>query len=184
MVGDNKSMDKESEGKALIGRFIELRKKYGPTQGKFGEKLGISDVSVSKIESGKITLNDKHVKLICGTLGVNEAWLREGTGPMFSEEIPGQKQLLEAFRQLSPDGRKAAIKLIEALLDSELERTFDEGYKAGMRGLAKETAPKQALGDTTKPLEASQEAKPTLDTEKGESPSIGPSLEKDEDTGS
>lgn len=170
-------MDKESESKTLIGRFIELRKKYGPTQGKFGEKLGISDVSVSKIESGKITLNEKHVKLICGTLGINEAWLKEGTGPMFSEEIPGQKQLLEAFRQLSPDGRKAAIKLIEALLDSELERTFDEGYRAGMRGLTREKVSKQAPEDAIKPLEASQEAKPE------ESPGIGPSPEKDGETG-
>jgi transcriptional regulator with XRE-family HTH domain len=149
-------MDKESEDKAWIGRFIELRKKYGPTQGKFGEMLGISDVSVSKIESGKITLNEKHVKLVCGTLGINETWFKEGKGPMLSEEIPGQKKLLEAFRKLSPAGRKAAIKLIEALLESEIDRAFEEGVRG--QGVAREKKPpKQAPGGTTPPPEAPQE---------------------------
>jgi transcriptional regulator with XRE-family HTH domain len=121
---DNQNMDNE-----LIKRFIELRKKCGPTQAKFGMMVGLSDGSVSRLESGQITLTEKHIKLICGTLGVNEAWLKEGVGSMFSEEIPGQQQLLEAFRKLSPTGRKAAIKLIEALLDLELERAFDEGVR-------------------------------------------------------
>jgi transcriptional regulator with XRE-family HTH domain len=150
----------------LINRFIELRKKRGLTQSNFGRLIGLSDGSVSRIESGQVTLSEKHIKLVCGTLGVNEAWFRDGVGPIFTEEAPGEKQLLEAFRQLTPDGRKAAIKLIEALLDSELERAFDEGYKAGNRGLAKEAA-QNAPGGAAKPLEAPQEA------EKGVNPIHG-----------
>jgi transcriptional regulator with XRE-family HTH domain len=143
----------------LIKRFIELRKNKGPTQAKFGKLLGLSDGTISLIESGQIILNEKHIKLVCGTLGVNEAWFKDGVGPIFTEEAPGEKQLLEAFRKLSPDGRKAAIKLIETLLDLELERAFDEGYRTGNRGLAKEIAPP--------PPEAPQEA------EKGVNPVHG-----------
>jgi transcriptional regulator with XRE-family HTH domain len=144
----------DTEG--LIRRFIELRKKHGPTQAKFGQMIGVSDVTVSLIESGKIKINDKHIKLVCGTLGINETWLKTGEGSMFTEEIPGQKQLLEAFRHLSPDGRKAAIKVVEALLNSELEKTFDDGYRAGMRGIPKENTP----GGMTRPPEAPGGAKP------------------------
>jgi transcriptional regulator with XRE-family HTH domain len=154
-------MDEESKNQALIGRFIELRKKYGPTQGKFGKKLGISDVSVSKIEAGKIALNEKHVKLICGALGISETWFRDGIGPMLKEEAPGEKQLLEAFRSMSPEGRRLALRLIEDLLESERERQWGS-----------DTA-QNDTGGTTLPLEVPQEDK-TLDTEKGGSPGIGP----------
>jgi transcriptional regulator with XRE-family HTH domain len=81
----------DTEG--LIRRFIELRKNNGPTQAKFGNLLGVSDVTISRIESGQIVINEKHIKLVCGALGVNEAWLKTGKGPVFAEEVPGQKQL-------------------------------------------------------------------------------------------
>jgi transcriptional regulator with XRE-family HTH domain len=129
----------------LIRRFIELRKKRGLTQGKFGELIGVSDVTISKIESGKITLNEKHIKLICGSLGINEAWFRNGTGPMLTEEAPGERQLLEAFHKMSPEGRRLAIKLIEDLLESEQRKGAD--------------ASQNVPGDTTRPPEAPQEAK-------------------------
>jgi transcriptional regulator with XRE-family HTH domain len=146
-MGDNQNMDKESEGKALIKRFIELRKKYGPTQAKFGNMLGLSDGSISLMESGKITLNEKHIRLICGALGISEAWFREGIGPMLTGEVPGEKQLIEAFRSLSPEGRRVALKLIETLLESEKERQDSPDIA--------QNAPEY----TTLPLEAPQEAK-------------------------
>ena len=126
-----------------IDRLIELRKHLGLTQARLGQLVGLSDGSVSRIESGQTIIGDKHIKLICGTLGINETWLKTGEGPMFTEEIPGQKQLLEAFRQLSPGGRKTAIKVAEVLLDSEAERAFEEGYREGLRGLDK--IPKSAI---------------------------------------
>jgi transcriptional regulator with XRE-family HTH domain len=153
---NTQNMDKESED-ALIGRFIDLRKKYGPTQGKFGEMLGLSDGSVSRLESGQIAMTEKHIKLVCGALGINEAWFREGKGPMLTEEAPGEQQLLAAFRSMSPEGRRLALKLIEDLLESEREQ--QKGADAFQN----------APGGATQPPEAPQEAKPASDTEKGES---------------
>jgi transcriptional regulator with XRE-family HTH domain len=106
----------------IIKRFVELRKKHGPTQAKFGKKLGLSDGTISTIESGLRPINEKHVKLICGTLGINETWLKEGIGPMSAEEVLGEKQLIQAFRDLSPEGRRLALKLIIDLLESEQEQ--------------------------------------------------------------
>ena len=157
----------------LIRRFIELRKKWKLTQMDFGKLFGFSSGSVSRIESGQIALNEKNIKLICSTLGINEAWFREGTGPMFTEEAPGEKQLLEAFRKMSPTGRKLALKLIEDLLESEQEKP--EGADPSPN----------APGGMTLPLEAPQEAKGQESTDKGKgaNPGIGPKAEKDGDTG-
>lgn len=132
----------------LIRRFIELRKQHGLTQAKFGKILGLSDGSVSRLESGQIALSKKHIKLICGTLGINETWLKTGEGPVFTEEVPGQKRLLELFRQLSPEGRQMAINVIEAMLKTQIDQAWDEG--AGIPINLAQNTPE----DTTRPPEA------------------------------
>jgi hypothetical protein len=41
---------------------------------------------------------------------------------MLEEEVPGAKELLAAFRKLSPEGRRLSIKLIDNLLEAEGEK--------------------------------------------------------------
>jgi transcriptional regulator with XRE-family HTH domain len=106
----------------MVSRFIELRKKYGPTQAKFGKLLGFSDGSISLIESGKIGLHEKHIKHICASFGINEGWFRTGEGIMIEEEASSTKELLDVFRKLSPAGRKLGIKLMGNILEAEQER--------------------------------------------------------------
>jgi transcriptional regulator with XRE-family HTH domain len=108
------------EDKGIINRFIELRKKYGPSQAKFGDLLGVTDVSISKMESGKTTINEKHIKLISGVLGIREAWLRTGEGSMFKDEkVPEEDTLMEIFRSLSPEGRKMVLDYAKLILKNE-----------------------------------------------------------------
>ncbi len=110
-------MDRE-----ILNRFIELRKKYGPTQRKFGKLLGLSDGSVSRIESGTIVINEKHIKLISGTLGINEEWFKTGKGSMSIDAVPPEeKQLIEAFRKLSPQGRRLSLSFLDDLIEAEIE---------------------------------------------------------------
>ena len=107
---------------SMVSRFIELRKKYGPTQAKFGKLLGFSDGFISLLEAGKVAINEKHIKHICAAFRINEVWFRTGEGSILEEEVAGTKELLEAFRKLSPEGRRLSIKLIDNLLEAEAEK--------------------------------------------------------------
>lgn len=61
-------------------RFKELRKIFGLSQEELGNKIGLSKSGISNIESGKRNVTDKHIKLICSELPINEEWLRDGIG--------------------------------------------------------------------------------------------------------
>jgi hypothetical protein len=74
------------------------------------------------LEAGKIAISEKHIKHICAFFRINEAWFRTGEGAMYEEEVAGTKELLDAFRKLSPEGRKLSLKLIDNLLEAELEK--------------------------------------------------------------
>lgn len=63
-------------------RIKELRKSLGLTLEKFGEQLGVTKQTVSRIENGVNNLTEQMIKSICREFNVNEKWLRDGTGDM------------------------------------------------------------------------------------------------------
>lgn len=66
-------------------RIKLLRKTLNLSMEKFGEKIGLTKASISKIESGITPLTEKNIKLICSIYNVGYFWLTEGTGEMFVE---------------------------------------------------------------------------------------------------
>ena len=67
----------------MNNRIAQLRKNKGWTQDTFAEEMGISKNYVSLIENGKKIPSDRLVSDICREFGVNEKWLRDGTGDMY-----------------------------------------------------------------------------------------------------
>lgn len=66
-------------------RVKEVRKSLGLTLEKFGEKVGVTKQTVSRIENGINNLTDQMSKSICREYYVNEDWLLNGIDPMFIE---------------------------------------------------------------------------------------------------
>lgn len=118
-------------------RVKEIRKTLGLTLEKFGEKVGVTKQTVSRIENGVNNLTEQMIKSICREYNINEEWLRNGTGEMFNEpsdevaeivseilENPDSKfyQLVLAFvrtySDLSPNSQEIIDKYIQDLLQN------------------------------------------------------------------
>ena len=115
-------------------RLKELRKSLGLTQGEFGEKIGMTDASISHMEAGRTAINNQNVNLICLTFGVRQEWFRTGSGEMMEPEAnfsDYEKRLLEFFRRLSPKARRMLIEYAEKLADDEAALRGDAQPNAG-----------------------------------------------------
>ncbi len=64
-------------------RVKKIRKSLDLTLEKFGEKLGVTKTTVSRIENGINNLTDQMTKSICREFGVDYIWLTTGEGEMF-----------------------------------------------------------------------------------------------------
>lgn len=66
-------------------RVNEVRKSLGLTLEKFGEKLGVTKTTISRIEKGVNNLTDQMTISICREYNVNYDYLMYGEGEMFDD---------------------------------------------------------------------------------------------------
>ena len=64
-------------------RIKELRSIVGLSQREFGERIGISKTSVSRLEKNERNPSEQTIKSICREFNINYAWLKDGIGDMF-----------------------------------------------------------------------------------------------------
>ncbi|MBO5588303.1 MAG: helix-turn-helix transcriptional regulator, partial [Anaerovibrio sp.] len=57
-----------------------LRKALKLNQADFGERIGLKNGAISKMEQEGSTVTDQNIKLICEKFNVRREWLTEGTG--------------------------------------------------------------------------------------------------------
>lgn len=72
-------------------RIMELRKSLGLSQEAFAKRIGIKGSAMSLIEGGRRNITTQVITAICREFGVNEDWLRNGTGDMFLEMSRAEK---------------------------------------------------------------------------------------------
>ena len=105
----------------MNNRIVQLRKYLGLTQEAFGKKIGLTDAMVSMLESGKKTIQNRTISLICYTFVVNEDWLRYGSGNMMASkaETEDERQLLAMFDKLSDEMKRVVLQKVNDLLAAD-----------------------------------------------------------------
>ena len=106
----------------MNSRIRELRKTLGLTLEKFGEPLGVTKTAISRLENGINGITDQMVKSICREYNVNEEWLVNGTGEMFSE-VDREDQIMRwaasVLKEDSSSFRKRFVAMLSSLRDED-----------------------------------------------------------------
>lgn len=115
-------------------RIKVLRKELKITQEEFSKAINISRGNLAGIETGRVQLTDRNIKIISSTYNVSEAWLRDGIEPIFKkqsvdEEIAGflgdvlaneeddfKKQLLSGLSKLDDDDWHVLETVIDKII--------------------------------------------------------------------
>lgn len=111
-------------------RIREIRKYYGLTMEKFGERLGIKKNTVSQLENGVNNVTDQMVKAICREYDVNPDWLRTGEGEMFSNDEDYLFRWVGKVLKDKPESlKKRLLNFLSSLDDDDweaLEKIFNK----------------------------------------------------------
>lgn len=90
-------------------RIKKIRKEFDLTQEEFGKRLGIKRNTIATYESGRNEPIDAVISLICREFGVNENWLRDGTGEMFVH-ISRDEQIATFIGSIQMDEKNNSFK--------------------------------------------------------------------------
>ena len=102
-------------------RVKELRKALGLTLDKFGERLGVTKQTVSRIENGINNVTDQMFKSICREFNVNENWLRTGEGEMFVQKTRDEEiaSFINGIDGCTDSFKSRFIKMLASLDERE-----------------------------------------------------------------
>lgn len=118
-------------------RVRALRKELGLTLQAFGDRLGVTRATVSRIENGVNNLSDQMVVSICREYGVSEEWLRDGVGEMFVPVTRNEKIARfagELMKDETPDFRRQLVEILADLNDEQWDALADFAEKlAGLK---------------------------------------------------
>lgn len=92
---------------------------------KFGERLGVKKNTLSTIENGKGGVTNQMRTAICNVYGVNEDWLRTGTGPMIEPVDADDElavQIAKLFHYRPESFRRRLFNMLDAMPDELLDR--------------------------------------------------------------
>ncbi|MDR3171818.1 MAG: helix-turn-helix transcriptional regulator [Treponema sp.] len=109
------------DDKAINQRLVAARHALDLTQAEFAKRTKISKSYMGAIELGNRRVNDRIIKIISMTFGVNEVWLKSGQGNMFDNiEDFKLNQVISTFKKLDSSFQDYLIKQLDILL--ELQR--------------------------------------------------------------
>ena len=102
-------------------RVKEIRKALGLTLEKFGEKVGVTKQTVSRIENGVNNLTEQMTKAICREFSVDYIFLTTGEGEMF---VDSDDDFIEKINRImigENDARKSMIKTLVNASDDDIQ---------------------------------------------------------------
>lgn len=103
-------------------RIKLIRKENDLTLEKFGEKVGVTKQTISRIENGINSLTEQMILSISRVFDVNEEWIRTGEGKMI-KEIDKENQLMmwaaNILKDESDSFRRRFIKMLMELDDDD-----------------------------------------------------------------
>ena len=149
-------------------RIRKIRRYLDLTQQEFADRLGIQRGAIANYELGRNEPVDSVVSLICREYGVNEEWLRTGTGEMFEPDSGDELEalakkydlsnadqvLIEKYVNLKPGSREAIINFITDVV-AGLDGTADLNSKGDVYADIPDTP--EELERKFPPLEDSEE---------------------------
>jgi transcriptional regulator with XRE-family HTH domain len=105
-------------GRNINERILEVRKALGLSQKDFAAGIKVSRTYQSAFEANDRKINDRIILIICTTYGVNETWLRSGTGEMFGKKTNVRlEKAMRKFEKLDILLQDYILKQIDLLLE-------------------------------------------------------------------
>jgi len=106
--------------KEVNDRVKHLRNVLDLTQAVFAKRIAISTSYLAGIEVGEKRVNERVMRLITHEYGVNEQWLKTGTGDIFNKGLDVSLAKMTAiFKSLSPGFQACAVEQIDTLSSLE-----------------------------------------------------------------
>lgn len=119
-------------GENVNKRLKELRKTLRLNQEDFGNRLGVTKASISRLESGINNFTEQMIKSICREFNVDYLWFTTGVGEVFANSENDIMEKIDYIMTGENEFHKSIFGFIADFDDDDLmalERLLDKALK-------------------------------------------------------
>lgn len=102
----------------MKSRLKQIREYYDLTMEKFGERLGVTRATISRLEKGERNLTEQMIKSICREFSVNEEWFKSGDGEMFNTISENERYAVNVGRLQRTDN-ESLMRWVNAIAEAD-----------------------------------------------------------------
>lgn len=102
-------------------RVRDVRKTLNLTLEQFGNKVGVTKQTISRIENGINNLTDQMIRSICREFNVDYIWLTTGEGEMFVDTDDDFTEKIDRIMAGENEARKNMIKSLVNASDDDIQ---------------------------------------------------------------
>lgn len=113
--------------KTVYERIKEVRNQFNLSQVEFSERIFLSKGFYGDIEIGKKKVNDRIIFIVSKQFNVNENWIRNGKGEMFTDSSSDfrKEKLMDIYNQLDTSLRECLVEQSGILLKLQKKKYHD-----------------------------------------------------------
>lgn len=100
-------------------KLIRKSERVNLTLEKFGEKIGVTKTTISRIETGERNCTEQMTKAICREFNVDYIWLTTGEGEMFVENDDDFMERIDRIMAGEDEARKNLFKIMLDVLNDD-----------------------------------------------------------------
>lgn len=101
----------------MANRIRELRKQHKLTLKELGAKMGVAENTMSQYELGRRQPDQETIVKLAHYFGVTVDYLLGGDPPENPSVSQQEYQLIELFREMTPDERGMVETIVQSILD-------------------------------------------------------------------
>lgn len=109
-----------SKRRAFGVRVRTERERLGLTTAKLGEKIGLSENSITQYETGRAVPRPERLEALAMALGVGSHWLLTGSEPedLVKAQTKFELEILAAMRDIPVDSQAAAAAAFRSIANA------------------------------------------------------------------
>lgn len=109
----------------MQNRIREIRKDNNLSQVEFAKRIGVTQNTITRFESGNRTPSNILIRSICREFHISQAWLEGGVEPKYIDQDEADIEVINRIMEGASENKKKLVRILADMPDELLDKMVE-----------------------------------------------------------